>query len=104
MRTDAKSFSFCIPGPDGTPLTLANLPPPGTQRWVIRRKAEVVTAVRGGLISLEDACARYSLTVEEYLCWQRAIDRFGLAGLRATRAQHYRDSRVVAREDVLHHS
>ncbi len=104
MGTDVKSFSFCIPGPDGTPLTLANLPPPGTQRWVIRRKAEVVTAVRGGLISLEDACARYSLTVEEYLCWQRAIDRFGLAGLRATRAQHYRDSRVVAREDVLHHS
>jgi hypothetical protein len=77
-------------GPDGSPLTLADLPPPGTQRWVIRRKAEVVAAVKGGLLSLEDACQRYTLTVEEFLAWQRAIDRFGLAGLRATRVQQYR--------------
>ena len=26
-------------GPDGSPLTLADLPPPSTRRWVIRRKA-----------------------------------------------------------------
>lgn len=77
-------------GPDGTPLTIADLPPSGTRRWVIRRKAEVVAAVRGGLISLEEACQRYTLTVEEFLCWQRSIDRHGLAGLRATRIQEYR--------------
>ena len=29
-------------GPDGSPLTIADLPPSGTKRWVIRRKAEVV--------------------------------------------------------------
>ena len=39
-------------GPDGSPLTIADLPPPTTKRWVIRRKAEVVAAVRGGLLSL----------------------------------------------------
>lgn len=78
-------------GPDGSPLTLADLPPPTTRRWVIRRKAEVVAAVRGGLLTLEDACARYTLTVEEFLAWQRAIDRHGLAGLRATRVQQYRN-------------
>ncbi len=78
-------------GPDGSPLTLADLPPPGTRRWVIRRKAEVVAAVRGGLLSLEDACNRYSLTVEEYLAWQHSIDSHGLAGLRTTRIQQYRD-------------
>ncbi len=77
-------------GPDGSPLTLADLPKPGTQRWVIRRKAEVVAAVRGGLLSLEDACDRYTLTVEEFLGWQRSIDQHGLAGLRATRVQQYR--------------
>ena len=44
-------------GPDGSPLTIADLPAPGTKRWVIRRKAEVVAAVRGGLLSLEEACA-----------------------------------------------
>ena len=61
-------------GPDGSPLTIADLPPPSTRRWVIRRKAEVVAAVRGGLLSLEDACARYTLTVDEFLSWQVSID------------------------------
>ena len=78
-------------GPDGSPLTIADLPPRNTRRWVIRRKAEVVAAVRGGLLSLDDACKRYTLTVEEFLAWQHAIDRFGLAGLRATRVQQYRN-------------
>ena len=50
-------------GPDGSPLTIADLPAPGTRRWVIRRKAEVVAAVRGGLLSLEEACTRYTLTL-----------------------------------------
>ncbi len=77
-------------GPDGSPLTIADLPPPGTHRWVIRRKAEVVAAVRGGLLSLEDACQRYTLTTEEFLSWQLSIDQHGLAGLRTTRIQHYR--------------
>ena len=70
----------------------AELPPVGT-RWVPRRKAQVVTAVRGGAISLDDACRRYALTVEEFLSWQRAIDKFGLDGLRATHAQEHRASR-----------
>ena len=60
-------------GPDGSPLTIADLPPTNTRRWVIRRKAEVVAAVRGGLLSLEEACDRYTLTVEEFLSWQASI-------------------------------
>ena len=77
-------------GPDGSPLTIADLPPPATKRWVIRRKAEVVAAVRGGLLSLEEACARYSISEEEFETWTRAIDRFGIQGLRTTRIQKYR--------------
>ena len=61
-----------------------------TKRWVIRRKAEVVAAVRGGLLSIEEACERYKLTVDEFLSWQRSIDKHGLPGLRATRIQEYR--------------
>ncbi|MCH8189356.1 MAG: response regulator, partial [Proteobacteria bacterium] len=38
-------------GPSGKPLTIEDLPPPDTRCWVIRRKAEVVAAVRGGLLS-----------------------------------------------------
>ena len=74
-------------GPDGSPLTIADLPPSNTRRWVIRRKAEVVAAVRGGLLSLEDACSRYALTMDEFLSWQASIDDHGLAGLRTTRIQ-----------------
>jgi Protein of unknown function (DUF1153) len=77
-------------GPDGSPLTVADLPPPSTRRWVIRRKAEVVAAVRGGLLSLDEACSRYTLTVDEFVSWQVSIDQFGLPGLRTTRIQQYR--------------
>ncbi len=77
-------------GPDGSPLTIADLPAASTRRWVIRRKAEVVAAVRGGLLSLEEACNRYTLTTEEFLCWQASIDEHGRVGLRTTRIQHYR--------------
>ena len=77
-------------GPDGSPLTVADLPPPTTRRWVIRRKAEVVAAVRGGLLSIDEACERYNLSLEEFMGWQASIDKDGLAGLRTTRIQQYR--------------
>lgn len=80
-------------GPAGRPMTLNDLPPLGTKRWVMRRKAEVVAGVRAGLITLEDACERYKLSVEEFLSWQKLIDDFGMRGLRATRIQKYRSRR-----------
>src|ERR1700728_3723753 len=75
--------------PSGS-VTDADLPSPNTKRWVIRRKAEVVAGVRNGVISLEEACRRYKLSIEEFLSWQRLIESHGLAGLRATRLQDYR--------------
>jgi hypothetical protein len=77
-------------GPLGEPLTLETLPPRSTSRWVVRRKAEVVAAVNGGLLSVDEVCERYGLTVEEFAGWQRAIDRSGMPGLRVTRIQHYK--------------
>ena len=90
MGEPSRHRSKYVIGPDGSPLTVADLPPPSTKRWVIRRKAEVVAAVRGGLLSLEEACSRYTLTVDEFLSWQMSIDQHGLAGLRTTRIQQYR--------------
>jgi hypothetical protein len=78
-------------------MTLKDLPPPGTKRWVIRRKAEVVAGVRAGLITLEEACERYTLSVEEFLSWQKLIDRHGLRGLRVTRLQDYRADKAAGR-------
>jgi hypothetical protein len=89
-------------GPAGQPLTIENLPPKDTVRWVIRRKAEVVAAVRNGLIGLDEACERYRLSIEEFLNWERLVNAHGLRGLRVTRSQRYRDSgRVKATSVVL---
>ena len=71
-------------------MTMDDLPPPNIGRWITRRKAEVVTAVQTGLLSLDDVCARYGITSEEFLSWQRLLDEHGLRGLRATRLQKYR--------------
>ena len=89
QRVNSKGEKYVI-GPTGAPLTLSDLPPRETERWVIRRKAEVVAAVRGGLLTLDEACDRYRLTNEEFLGWQKSIDQHGLAGLRTTRIQQYR--------------
>ena len=84
---------MAVVSPLGRPMTLDDLPPPNTKRWVVRRKAEVVAGVRSGLITLEEACQRYKLSVEEYLSWQKLIDEYGVRGLRATRLQKYRARR-----------
>ena len=82
-----------ISDPNGLRSKTANLPPVTTKRWVIRRKAQVVSAVRKGVLSLEEACRRYMLTPDEFAAWEKAIDEHGLAGLRTTRLQHYRARR-----------
>ncbi len=74
----------------GEPLTMDDLPPPNIGRWITRRKAEIVTAVRTGRLGLDEACMRYGITVEEFLSWQRLLYEHGLQGLRATRLQEYR--------------
>lgn len=69
---------------------LDRLPPPDTQRWVMRRKAQVVAAVRGGILTVEEACERYRLSEEEFKSWMKLLDSHGVRGLRATRMQEYR--------------
>jgi hypothetical protein len=73
----------------------AYLPPSDTKRWVPRRKAAVVAAVRSGVIGLEEACHRYDLSEEEFRAWERDIEVHGVAGLRTTRLQIYRDVRPL---------
>lgn len=78
-------------GPLGERLTLDKLPPPGTHRWVIRRKAELVYAVCGGLLTREEATRRYGISDDEFEAWRHSVERHGLRGLRSTRIQHYHD-------------
>jgi hypothetical protein len=98
MIENQKIRPAVVIGPLGEALSMEMLPPPDTKRWVIRRKGEVVAAVNGGMLTIEEACARYDLTLEEFAGWQRAIDRSGLRGLRVTRLQHYREAYDRTRE------
>jgi hypothetical protein len=82
-----------VMGPNGKVLTIGDLPPRTTKRWVKRRKAEVVLGVNGGLISLEEACRRYDLTVEEFACWERAM--------KTERVKSVDDPSVLLRHEVL---
>ena len=80
------------------PLAVADLPPAGLKRWHPHRKGEVVMAVRKGLITVQEACARYTLSVEEFFDWQRLFDRHGLQGLRSTCTQQYRHTQPRPRD------
>lgn len=91
MLENQKIKPETVIGPLGEALTLDALPHPTTTRWVIRRKAEVVAAVNGALLSVDQACKRYSVSLEEFTSWQRAVDRSGMPGLRVTRLKQYRD-------------
>lgn len=93
-RRDAQG-SYDRSGSDGEregasangPAPPDDLPPTGAVRWVARRKEQVVKAVRNGVLTLEDACARYALSAEEFGTWQVRYDRDGIRGLRA-RTRH----------------
>ena len=67
-------------------------PAPSNRRWTVRRKAAIVEAVRSGQVSLDAICQAYKLSIEEFLAWERDMDRYGVPGLRATRYQIYRQT------------
>ena len=73
------------------PSALADLPSPNTQRWVPRRKAEVVAAVERGILTAVDACKRYNMTMEEFASWKQLVRRHGPQGLRVTQLQKYQE-------------
>ena len=75
---------------------LQHLPSPDTRFWVPRHKAAVVSAVRSGMLSIDEACKRYKLTEEEFLSWDEAFDKSGVKGLRASA----RERRKVPRQAV----
>jgi transposase-like protein len=62
--------------------SMTRLPLPN-ERWSARRKAAVVAAVSSGVITIEEACRRYRMSEEEFFSWRRALESYGLLGLRA---------------------
>lgn len=58
---------------DGTIMTRADLPTPGTRRWVASRKAAVVRGVLYGLITQDEALKQYEISKEEFHEWLVAV-------------------------------
>jgi transposase-like protein len=81
MKQESTKRSSLVLGPDGTVLALTNLPTNTRIRWVPRRKAEVVAAVNGGLLTMAEACDRYAISLEEFMQWKRDYEERGLVGL-----------------------
>jgi len=42
------------------------------------------------LVTIDEACRLYKLSLDEFVAWERDLDRYGVPGLRATRYQIYR--------------
>lgn len=80
----------------GNVITPVDLPPSDTKRWVANRKAIVVRAVRGGLISLEEALNRYGMKEREFLIWEQGLKDDGQVGLKVTHYQRRRKARKLS--------
>ena len=78
--------AYRIPAPE-----LSDLPSPDTQRWDSKRKAQVVEAVRAGVLSIEQATHIYDMSIEEFLSWQLLYERYGTHGVTVKRALQYRN-------------
>ncbi|SHJ25798.1 Protein of unknown function [Shimia gijangensis] len=74
----------------GHVMSLADLPPVNTRRWVASRKAAVVRGVLYGLITQAEALDRYGLSDDEFREWLQAVSQHGTDALKATNVQKYR--------------
>jgi hypothetical protein len=81
MTTAAKP----VYGPRGNVIAPYDLPPARGAHWTAYRKADLIAAISGGLLTLDEAKARYALTDEELSEWRNGVAKLGLVGLRTRR-------------------
>jgi hypothetical protein len=93
FETRRMSLPKAVIGPLGEPLTLESLPPANCKRWVPRRKAEVVAAVSGGLLTVVEASTRYGTDT-------RGIRRMEAPGRTRRSAWAAGNSRAVLQEGL----
>jgi hypothetical protein len=87
MNNDVGKRGSLVVGPDGNVLTISDLPISARIRWVPRRKAEVVSAVAGGLLTMSEACTRYAVSLEEFAQWRKDWASGGLKYLQVSRSK-----------------
>src|SRR5271166_2150304 len=69
----------------GNVIAPYDLPPAHGIRWTPLRKVDLIAAILGGVITLDEAKARYALTAEELSEWRRGLAAGGVKGLKATK-------------------
>ena len=72
------------------------LPPSNTVRWVASRKTMVLAAIDAGSLSIEEACLRYRLSIEEIASWSRLTELHGRDGLKISRLGEYRKGEGIS--------
>lgn len=97
MSSAIKGRQSSVIGPFGERMTMHDLPHAKNDRWIARRKAEVVAAIEGGLLTVAGACARYELSLEELSSWQRDYRKYGLKGLQQAAGRHHSLEKVRRR-------
>jgi hypothetical protein len=83
----------------GNVIAQYDLPPAHGVRWTALRKADLIAAILGGVITLDEAKARYALTTEELSEWRRALAAGGVSGLKATKRAPRRKEVAPASEE-----
>lgn len=69
---------------DGGLITPGSLPPDSTRRWTPGRRATILLAVRGGLLTIADVDQRWRISPDEFAEWDRRFDGRSAKSLRVT--------------------
>jgi hypothetical protein len=64
-------------------------------RWTAQRKAELVVAITAGRIDAATACRQFGVDARELAAWCEAFERFGIEGLKVTKAQGQPDAKAA---------
>ncbi|MEM0976706.1 MAG: DUF1153 domain-containing protein [Pseudomonadota bacterium] len=84
MYVKRPSTPIAVRLPNGELLSLSDLPPTNTVRWVPQRKMTILRALHAGLITREEVCGRYALSEDELCEWERDSAKSGLDGLKVS--------------------
>lgn len=72
---------------DGTIISLSDLPPTSTKRWVASAKESVIRVYMAGLATRDDLILKYALSSEEFDIWLNRYLDGGKQALKVTKIQ-----------------
>ncbi len=88
-KSGARSNAITLP--DGNVMTREDILRQEFTRWTPSRKAAIVLAVQKGLFTLTEVKENWSISLDEFISWQKLFKEKGFAGLRSTYTNFYRN-------------